>query len=81
MIPSGKDLLKHGYYGFSGWFDVFEFLLPNGLVRKEILRQFPRYYGLEYEAHQGAWPITPNTEKQNSSVSLDDFVGRKTERK
>ena len=75
MIPSSSDLIKYGQWGFSGFLELLEFLVPKGrLVRTEILRQFPLYYGLQHDIHQGVWPITPNTEEQTRQVSLDDFV-------
>jgi len=82
MIPSSSNLVIHGFFGFKDWFGAFEFLLPQGrLVRVEILRQFPHIYGFTHDIHQGAWPMTPNTEKQTSNVSLDDFVVTKVKRK
>ena len=75
MMPTPANVIRYGYQSFEGWYDIFLFVLPQGdLVRDEIRRQVPSFY--PFHSHLGAWPISPNTEKQIASVSLDDFVGK-----
>lgn len=75
MFPRTQDMLKREFGHFSDYFQALEFLLPQGrYIRVEILRQCPPAFFGFTDVHLGVWPVTPNTKKQASWISLDDFI-------